>query len=118
MSNWNDLPPNLREAISGQADKETWPMLSKERQQELIDQAKASRPRQKQSGQLETVTETRSKRTERKARERQERAAQREKERAARAREREEMRRGIIKASGGSVKKNYAYGGRVAKYKE
>ncbi len=126
MSNWNDLPSNLRTAISGQADEQTWSSLSEERQQELIDQAKASMQRQKQSGQMKTVTETRSQRTERKAR-----------ERAARAKEREEMRRGIMKASGGLVggqnkldknkdgnisgadfammRKNYAYGGRVAK---
>ena len=118
MSNWNDLSPSLRAAIRGQADKQTWPSLSEKRQQELIDQAKESMQRMKQSGQMKTVTETRSQRTERKAKERQERIARREKERAERAKEREEMRRGIIKASGGSVKKNYAYGGRVAKYKE
>ena len=115
MSNWNDLSPSLRASIRGQADEQTWPSLSEERQQELIDQAKTSMQRMRQSGQMKTVTETPSQRTERKDRERQERAAQREKDRAARAKEREEMRRGIIKASGGSVKKNYAYGGRVAK---
>ena len=108
-----------------------------EYQQELIDQAKTSMQRMRQAGQMKTVTETPSQRTERKDRERQERAAQREKDRAARAKEREEMRRGIMKASGGLVggqnkldknkdgnisgadfammRKNYAYGGRVAK---
>ena len=137
MSNWNDLSPSLRAAIRGQADKQTWPSLSEERQQELIDQAKTSMQRMRQSGQMKTVTETPSQRTERKDSERQERAAQREKDRAARAKEREEMRRGIMKASGGLVggqnkldknkdgnisgadfammRKNYAYGGRVAK---
>jgi len=103
MSNWNDLSPKMRIALGGPDVGQLWSGIPEEEQQIRINEAKKVLNSQKASG----VPETPSQRKARKAT-----------ERAARAKERADMRKGIIKASGGSVKKKYAYGGRVARYKK